>query len=117
MFKKLFGTQTAPAVAQISVEQLQQTIQAQPGITLIDVRSTEEYRGDGHVAEAKIMPLPTLAQAIAKIPHETPIICICRSGNRSQAACDMLVQLGYTHVSNVRGGMIAWKNAKFPIRH
>jgi rhodanese-related sulfurtransferase len=40
---------------------------------------------------------------------------ICRSGARSAQACRSLVALGFTRVMNLRGGMLAWNQAKLPI--
>lgn len=83
---------------------------------LIDVRSPEEYQHDKHVAGAKLIPLPALSHRLDEISRDTPIAIICRSGNRSQVAADMLTKQGFTNVSNVRGGMIAWRQAGYPIR-
>jgi len=40
---------------------------------------------------------------------------VCRSGNRSAYATEMLMAAGKTNVKNVVGGMIAWVQAGLPI--
>jgi rhodanese-related sulfurtransferase len=116
MFQRLFGTTVSPSVTQMKVAELQRRLAAREPLQLIDVRSAEEYQHDGHVAGAKLIPLPALAHRMGEIARDTPVAIICRSGNRSQTAADLLVRAGYTDVSNVQGGMIAWKSAGFPAR-
>ena len=45
-----------------------------------------------------------------------PVAVICRSGMRSGRAAKQLAQAGFTDVSNVRGGMMAWTAAKLPVK-
>ena len=52
-----------------------------------------------------------------EITADKPIVCICRSGNRSTTACDLLARQGFTQLRNVRGGMIAWARVGYPIEH
>ena len=46
----------------------------------------------------------------------TPIFVGCRSGARAAMACAVLVRDGgYTNVTNVQGGMVAWSQAHLPM--
>lgn len=49
------------------------------------------------------------------IDKETPILVGCRSGVRSLAAIQVLREAGYTNLSNVEGGFMAWAMAGLPI--
>lgn len=113
MFKNLFGRSGSNAVAQLSVAELKRRLDARDALQLIDVRSPEEFQHDGHIAGARLIPLPALAMRLSEISRETPVAIICRSGNRSQVAADMLAQQGYTEISNVQGGMIAWTRSGY----
>lgn len=70
---------------------------------LLDVRTSEEFAG-GHLAGALNHPLETLRQTAASLPKDRPIVTYCQVGQRGYVAERMLRQLGFTQVSNLRGG-------------
>jgi rhodanese-related sulfurtransferase len=49
-----------------------------------------------------------------ELPQDRPIVFVCRSGNRSQVACEQLAQLGFTNTINLVDGMIGWHRAGLP---
>lgn len=55
---------------------------------------------------------------LAQLPADknAKIVLYCQSGRMSAIAADALVNLGYTDVWNLDGGMIAWKQAGFEIQ-
>jgi rhodanese-related sulfurtransferase len=99
---------------QMSVSDLKARLDAGEGLFLLDVRTPEEFRQDGHVAAATLIPLGELGSRLSELPSDRPIACICRSGNRSTTACTDLAARGYD-VTNVTGGMNAWAAAGFPV--
>ncbi|WP_174842823.1 rhodanese-like domain-containing protein [Candidatus Oscillochloris fontis] len=111
---------SAPPAAQsgtlteISVADLKVKLDANESLFLVDVRTPAEFTQDGHVAQSTLIPLDQLTSRLAELPTDTPIYCICRSGNRSTTACNDLRTRGYTAI-NVSGGMIAWKAAGLPV--
>jgi rhodanese-related sulfurtransferase len=90
----------------------QQLASAEPPI-VIDVRSAEEYQQDGHIAGARLLPLPLLPLRRNEVPTDRPVVVVCRSGARSSSACEYLVNNGYTNISNLVGGMMGWEKAGF----
>jgi rhodanese-related sulfurtransferase len=108
------GSASAAAV-KISVADLKGQLDRKETLLLLDVRSAEEYANDGHVAGSTLIPLPELERRLRELPTDRPIVCICRSGNRSTTACDLLARQGFTQLLNVQGGMIAWAQAGYPI--
>lgn len=107
--KLLTGTQinaVSPAEAQKKLAQKQKPF-------LLDVRQPEEFR-TGHIPGAKLIPLGDLRARMNELPKNQEILVVCRSGNRSLSATRQLASAGYNAV-NVRGGMIAWSHAGYPI--
>jgi rhodanese-related sulfurtransferase len=81
-------------------------------IILIDVRQPEEH-AEFNIG-GTLLPLGNIiSMQIESIEdhRQDEIICYCRSGQRSMQACMMLESMGFTHVSNLAGGMLAWKEA------
>lgn len=82
---------------------------------VLDVRESDEFNG-GHILQAKHIPLGSLKERVTELEsHRTrPIITICRSGQRSSAACAVLVKQGFTQAHSLSGGMMAWQKAGLP---
>ena len=77
---------------------------------LLDVREPEEY-AYGHVPGAVNLPQAELATRLVEVPQDRPVFVICESGMRSLRSAQFLRQMGYTHVTNVRGGTAAWRKS------
>jgi rhodanese-related sulfurtransferase len=75
---------------------------------LIDVRSENEYRYQ-RIEGAMLIPVDQIHElALQMIPDLTATyIVYCRTGNRSQNAVNILLQLGYEHVYDL-GGILDW---------
>lgn len=106
-----------PLPMNITVNELNDRINAQTNIYVLDVRSPEEYVQDGHVKGSILIPLPDLANRLAEVPKDRPIATFCRSGNRSRVAQDLLLKSGFTNVTNVTGGIGAWRGANLPTEY
>ncbi len=81
---------------------------------LLDVRTVGEFQS-GHLAGAANIPVEQLAQRLAEVPRDLPIVLYCRSGNRSAAAARLLRSVGYESVYDL-GGIIAWQAQGYPIQ-
>lgn len=79
---------------------------------LLDVREPNEY-AEIHAPNSTLIPLGQLKSRFNELAahKEKSIAVICRSGVRSAAATQLLLDAGYGHASNVRGGIIAWERA------
>jgi SulP family sulfate permease len=75
---------------------------------VVDVREPREFKR-GHIAEAQLIPLPTLLSDEIKLPNDRQIIFVCRSGRRSRRAAYALQHLGCMNVAILDGGMLAWE--------
>lgn len=72
----------------------------------VDVRTPGEYKAR-NIRQFKNIPL---GSDYSKLPKDKEIVVICQSGMRSSQACKQLKKLGYDRITNVRGGMSAWRN-------
>jgi len=97
-------------IRQISTGELERLLaQAASGdMVFIDVREPDEY-AEGHIEGMVNMPLSTLEDTYSQLPKDKEIVIICRSGNRSMQAAQLLRDKGYTRLVNVQGGMLDWK--------
>lgn len=76
-------------------------------ITIIDVREPAEY-AFYRIPGAKSIPLGVLESRLDELNPEAELYVICRSGNRSDLACQLLAEKGFKHVKNVVEGMNGW---------
>jgi len=79
----------------------------------VDVRTAEEFaavRADSELV--KHHPLDQIDSL--ELPKDAVIYLSCRSGARSGQAQAFMMQKGYTNVTNVAGGIMAWEAAGFP---
>lgn len=74
---------------------------------ILDVREPDEI-ATGKIPGAYTIPLGDLRAREGELPKDETIYVVCRSGNRSQKACEYLESRGYDCV-NVAGGMLAYK--------
>jgi molybdopterin/thiamine biosynthesis adenylyltransferase/rhodanese-related sulfurtransferase len=95
-------------IPQISVEALKRKLDAKEDIFVLDVREPHEYP----IANlgAPLIPVGSLEARIAELAPQknAEIIVHCRSGARSQKAAVILKNAGFTNVSNLTGGILAW---------
>lgn len=74
-------------------------------VVIIDVRNIDEYN-TGHIKGAINIPVSKIDEV--SYDKNQYIIVYCASGMRSSNAAQVLVDLGYTNVYNLDGGLINW---------
>lgn len=84
---------------------------------LLDVRSQAELDKDGYIEGSTSIPFADFLTSLDQVPAEKDarIVVYCASGHRGAMAEMALYLLGYTNVSNLGGGMGAWKAAGLPV--
>lgn len=103
-------------VKHLSPGQVVQLMNSDDAIVL-DVRDDAEVR-EGVIGKSKHIPVSMLVQRLAELDkhREKTVIAYCRSGSRSSQACRILRKAGFEKVVNLRGGMLAWREANLPVR-
>jgi glyoxylase-like metal-dependent hydrolase (beta-lactamase superfamily II)/rhodanese-related sulfurtransferase len=105
-------------VRQIPPRVLNEMLAGQPPPRVIDVREDSEFHGElGHIPGAVLIPLRTLASRAAELlpGKDDRTVVVCRSGVRSTTAAAILTSLGFEDVSNLKGGMLAWRDLGLPV--
>jgi molybdopterin/thiamine biosynthesis adenylyltransferase/rhodanese-related sulfurtransferase len=102
----------AHGIPQIEAGELKEKMDRGEDFLLLDVRQP------GEVAFARIegsvnFPLSELRSRLDELnPHRArPIVVVCRDGKRSQKACEILHERGFADLSNVHGGLLAWRHS------
>ncbi|NIW45351.1 MAG: rhodanese-like domain-containing protein [Gammaproteobacteria bacterium] len=109
----VFSNQAAPATtSQATALPLEVSVQEayrlrEEGKFVLDVRTQEEWNS-GHVPGATLIPLGELSNRLDEVPEGEDIVVICRSGNRSATARDILLGAGFSSVTSVAGGFNDW---------
>jgi rhodanese-related sulfurtransferase len=127
------------SIKQVEPPQAYQILQKNPEAIYVDVRTEEEF-AQGHPAGAINLPVvflrtgappqpndSFLAVAQKVLPQDKQLVVGCMAGGRSQRACEILEQAGYSDLTNVRGGfggardasgaivVAGWRDAGLPV--
>lgn len=85
--------------------------------TIIDIRTAEEFAKDGYIEGAINIPMQDIFSNLDKLPaRDAPIVVNCVSGHRGSIVAMGLRLLGYENVTNLAGGLNAWKAAQLPVK-
>ena len=81
---------------------------------ILDVRTVEEYEEISipNAVLANILEPNEFINVVEKFSKKSKIFVYCRSGVRSQKACNILDQLGFKETYNLNGGILEWEKRK-----
>ena len=103
------------AMIEISPSDLRARLEDSRGGTLvIDVGEPGEFR-NWHISRARNVPLRLLVTEGGFLPHDQVLVFVSRIGRRSAQAAGIMANLGHPAVFTLRGGMLAWEAAGYPI--
>jgi rhodanese-related sulfurtransferase len=83
---------------------------------VVDVRTQGEYN-NGHLAGAVLIDYykDDFKAKLSKLDKNKPVFVYCAAGSRSGSASDLLAELGFKQIYDLKGGMNAWARAGKPI--
>ena len=92
------------------------SLRGRTNTVILDVRSTAEY-ADGHLPGARLVDFrsPTFEKQVAELDRSKLYLVHCAGGVRSAKACVKMINLGFTNVVNLEGGLSAWSEAGKPL--
>ena len=125
-------------IPQLTPTDAHDVLQRNPAAIYLDVRTEAEFEA-GHPAGARNVPIvffdpatrqpklnpDFLATVRRHLPPATKLVIGCQSGGRSQRACEILADAGYTDVANVSGGfggarehgVRGWRDLGLPVEN
>ncbi|HVY80181.1 MAG TPA: DedA family protein/thiosulfate sulfurtransferase GlpE [Steroidobacteraceae bacterium] len=104
--------------ARITVQDLRELMSRKPAPIIVDLRSPMTRGQDGRrIPGARVLGLDELATRIEEFPHDRDIVFYCSCPNEASAAyaARQLIDLGYTRVRPLLGGLDAWVAAGYEV--
>jgi hydroxyacylglutathione hydrolase len=102
-------------IMQVPAEDLNQKLAEEPGsVQIVDVRRKSEWDA-GHIPGASHKPLDRLETLLGDLDRNKAVVVHCQGGYRSAIACSLLLRAGFRQVTNLIGGLDAWKACKLPV--
>lgn len=86
------------------------------GEVILDIRTPEEF--DQGIIDGAInidFYEPTFSSDLDALDKDAHYVVYCRSGNRSGQAMGTFADLGFTHVTEIDGGIANWYETGLPI--
>ena len=95
-------------ILQVSASELHERITRGEAITIVDVRTPNEWARD-HIDGSIHVPVGEIPGRAGDLRRDRLLVTICEGGYRSSLAASLLVRAGVAAVANVSGGMAAYR--------
>mgnify|MGYP000184180968 CR=1 FL=1 len=94
----------------LNATEFQKAVALSPKAVVLDVRTPMEFQ-EGHLKNAVLLDFysPTIQADIDALDKTKEYLVYCKSGGRSANACSYMAQSGFVKVTNMDGGILAWK--------
>jgi rhodanese-related sulfurtransferase len=93
----------------IDNDELRLLLDNHPDMTVLDVRTLQEFDELGHIPGAQNFPVQEINDWADRISATEPVVVICQHGRRSVYAGEYLEnQMGVATVYNLIDGMAGW---------
>lgn len=78
-----------------------------PKPVLVDVREPWEFQ-TCHIEGSVPIPMNSIPTRMVDLDEDAEIVCVCHHGTRSMQVAAYLERNGFSHVTNLTGGVHAW---------
>ena len=103
---------------ELSAQEAYDLMQSDPEYIYLDVRSVPEFEA-GHAKGAVNIPIMHITPGVGMTPNlefasvveaalakDAKLLIGCKTGGRSARACEVMSQMGYGDVTNIRAGFV-----------
>ena len=103
-------------IKEIDVNELKSKIDSGEKFFFIDCREQNEW-DEMHVPGSTLLPVSVFQEKYKDVltDKNANVAVLCRSGKRSMNTCMFLLAQGFTDLSNVEGGILAWQSSGFAV--
>jgi thioredoxin len=107
---KTDSTNNQVVLEKLDAKSFQEKLSNTNDVQLVDVRTPEEFES-GHIEKSKNLNIydSQFEKEISKLDKSQPVFVYCRSGGRSSNAASKLMELGFTEIYDLQGGITSWK--------
>ena len=108
-------SQLVPTISTIDAYNLIQQNSNNSNLIIIDVRTTDEFN-NSHLASAINIDYysPDFKSNVSALDKNKQYLVYCRTGVRSAAATQIMLDLGFKDVLNMNGGITQWQKDGYP---
>ncbi len=110
------GCDTKPMLTTVLPQEFNSKLTSAADPVLLDIRTVDEF-SQGHIANAinqDFYQAQDFDTKLDSLDKNSQYFIYCRSGNRSGQALQLMRQKGFTNVTNLDGGIVAWQ-AMYPV--
>ncbi len=109
------SAQKATGAKTIPVNEYQKMMNEKKDVQLVDVRTPSEF-AEEHLANAINIDFNAgdFKSKIGSLDKSKTAMIYCLSGGRSAAAMNVMADMGFSEVYNMKGGILQWKAAQLP---
>jgi rhodanese-related sulfurtransferase len=106
-----------PGVSEISADELNARVLADPPPILIDLRTKAEFCGGyGHIPNSLSIPIGELEARLEELRSygEREFVTICPGGGMSLMGAEIMAESGMRDVKSLKGGIDLWFKEGYP---
>ena len=97
---------------ELTPQEVKKLIEEEKDLIIIDTRTEMEYTYEGKLENAILLDFlkPRIfKREIQKFDREKTYLVYCAVGNVSKFACQVMVELGFKNIYEMKGGLKAWQ--------
>lgn len=109
------GATAAADFTRVGANDFAAAIDGDPAGVVVDLRTSEEI-GVGFIEGAGQLDFydPAFRSVLEGLDRDAHYLVYCNSGNRSAETLALMKDLGFSHVTELDGGIVAWNAAGLP---